>query len=47
MRVKFIPDFKNPLNVYVDAILTKGNGPLIRSGQGKGDGTLRGVNYQC
>ena len=33
--VEFIPDFKNPPNVYIGAILTKGKGYSRRSSQGK------------
>ncbi|MDO5972055.1 carboxypeptidase-like regulatory domain-containing protein [Flavivirga aquimarina] len=33
--VEFIPDFKNPLNVYIGAILTKGKGYSRRNSQGK------------
>jgi hypothetical protein len=35
VSVEFIPDFKNPLDVYVGAILTKGKGYSRRSSQGK------------
>jgi hypothetical protein len=33
--VEFIPDFKNPLEVYIGAILTKGKGYSRRSSQGQ------------
>lgn len=33
--VEFIPDFKNPLEVYIGAILTKGKGYSRRSSQGE------------
>lgn len=33
--VEFMPDFENPLNVYVGAILTKGKGYSRRSSHGK------------
>ncbi|MGC1633213.1 MAG: carboxypeptidase-like regulatory domain-containing protein [Gelidibacter sp.] len=33
--VEFIPDFKNPLEVYLGAILTKGKGYSRRNSQGK------------
>ncbi len=33
--VEFIPDFENPLNVYIGAILTKGKGYSRRNSQGK------------
>jgi hypothetical protein len=33
--VEFIPDFQNPLEVYIGAILSKGNGYSRRNSQGK------------
>jgi len=33
--VEFLPDFKNPLEVYIGAILTKGKGYSRRNSQGK------------
>lgn len=35
LGVEFLPDFKNPRDVYIGAILTKGKGYSRRSSQGK------------